>query len=107
MIAICKVCGPVRIIKKGMRVDNGKQKYGCSLLWISKKHGVLAVDVNKVLDVTQKSCDICGGANKLHVDHEHTTGVVRGLLCNTCNLGLGAFKDSSTLLESAIIYLSP
>ena len=41
----------------------------------------------------------------LHVDHCHTTGKVRGLLCHQCNSGLGNFKDNIDLIKSAINYL--
>lgn len=40
-----------------------------------------------------------------HIDHDHETGVIRGVLCINCNLGLGAFKDDPDLLLSAIEYL--
>ena len=42
---------------------------------------------------------------KLAVDHCHTTGKVRGLLCSHCNHGIGKFKDNTKLLKSAIYYL--
>lgn len=40
-----------------------------------------------------------------HVDHCHETGKIRGLLCNSCNTGLGRFKDSTDLLQKATSYL--
>lgn len=59
-------------------------------------------------------CMICRGAETatrngvvrvLAVDHDHATKVVRDLLCHVCNLGLGAFRDSPTLLRIAADYL--
>lgn len=52
------------------------------------------------------ACEICGVTNELHIDHCHTTGRVRGLLCRSCNHGLGNFKDDPTLLNKAIAYLN-
>lgn len=43
--------------------------------------------------------------SKLHVDHCHHTGVVRGLLCYNCNNGIGRLKDNIQLLEKAIDYI--
>jgi len=42
---------------------------------------------------------------QLDVDHCHTTGEVRGLLCNRCNTGIGQFKDNPNILRSAARYL--
>mgnify|MGYP001585018387 CR=1 FL=1 len=55
-------------------------------------------------------CKICNVHQKelkhqLGVDHNHTTGKVRGLLCGSCNKGLGLFKDSIELLLKASYYL--
>ena len=53
-------------------------------------------------------CLICGNeqdGKDLAIDHCHTTNKVRGLLCNSCNLGLGCFKDNLDILASAIKYL--
>jgi len=54
-------------------------------------------------------CAICrgpSGRRALGVDHDHTTGAVRGLLCSTCNSGLGGFRDNAALLIEAIVYLN-
>lgn len=54
-------------------------------------------------------CAICFGVNisgiRLSVDHNHETGVIRGLLCDNCNRGLGHMQDSIDILMSAVAYL--
>jgi excisionase family DNA binding protein len=56
-------------------------------------------------------CAICSlpetvaNRSTLSIDHSHSTGRVRGLLCNSCNTALGFFKDSEELLENALRYL--
>jgi hypothetical protein len=57
-------------------------------------------------------CAICGNghsgrlnAKHLSVDHDHDTGMVRGLLCSKCNMGIGYFKENHEILQKAIDYL--
>lgn len=76
-----------------------------------KKAFDLSVDeYNSLLLKQNNECKICGidqslVSKKFAVDHCHSTGNVRGLLCTNCNLGLGNFKDSTKLLQKAINYL--
>jgi len=71
---------------------------------------------NQMLKEQNGVCKICGKpeihlnnwtgkVRPLSVDHCHATGKVRGLLCHTCNLGLGNFKDNSELLRKGAKYL--
>jgi hypothetical protein len=63
-------------------------------------------DYGRMLEKQQGLCAICGEApEKLVVDHHHKSGVVRELLCYSCNLGLGNFRDNAGILEKAIEYL--
>lgn len=71
------------------------------------KYGLTLADYNAMLAAQDMACAICGQRSDkpLHVDHDHETGEVRGLLCNSCNTGLGFFKDRIRLLAAAIVYL--
>jgi hypothetical protein len=79
---------------------------------LGKKYGVTEDWYRETLKDQQFACAICGadepkgnGNLHFHVDHDHETGQVRGLLCSPCNVGLGKFKDSPSVLQSAINYL--
>jgi len=50
-------------------------------------------------------CMICGSAKNICIDHCHDTGAVRGLLCRSCNLGLGMLGDNVAGLRFAVKYL--
>ena len=55
-------------------------------------------------------CKICGisekdNKSKLHVDHSHKTGKVRGLLCSRCNTAIGKFKEDPEIIKRAIAYI--
>lgn len=77
------------------------------------QYGITEFEYNRLLDTQGFRCAICGTAEcedtrrfRLAVDHCHTTGRIRGLLCNTCNRGIGFFKDDVGVLAKAIAYLS-
>lgn len=72
--------------------------------------GISLDQYNEMLVFQKHSCALClthqDDLNlKLAVDHDHATGQIRGLLCGSCNTGLGLFKDSIFRLDAAIKYL--
>lgn len=70
------------------------------------KYGLLPSQYEAMYNQQKGCCAICGiWYELLSVDHDHVTGVVRGLLCSLCNIGLGAFRDKPLLLRSADEYL--
>ena len=76
---------------------------------LRKKYAIGLADYESMLYAQGGGCAICGDGQPrdgvLKVDHDHVTGEVRGLLCQTCNLGLGHFKDSPDILDNAAEYL--
>lgn len=74
------------------------------------KYNITQNDYESMLINQDYSCAICGihreDLNKdLAVDHCHSTGKIRDLLCHNCNAGIGFFKESLFKLESAIKYI--
>jgi hypothetical protein len=82
----------------------------CKNARLQKKFGISIDEYNKKLAKQKKVCAICSKScslgKNLAVDHCHASGVIRGLLCSKCNLGLGLFKDDIILLDTAKKYLS-
>jgi hypothetical protein len=72
-----------------------------------KLYGLSLEDYDALLLRQNGACAICERKSDrtLCVDHCHSTRVVRGLLCRTCNLGLGYFRDEAALFRKAIAYL--
>lgn len=73
---------------------------------IKAKYGISLNQYDKLYKKQGGLCGICGKRKSvLCVDHNHTTGKVRGLLCNLCNQALGLFYENPVSLKNAISYL--
>jgi hypothetical protein len=71
-------------------------------------YGISLADYNLMLENQQSSCLICNDKKTqkgLVVDHNHTTGKVRGLLCYKCNLALGLLRENEEIILSLLNYL--
>lgn len=78
---------------------------------LKRTYGISFAEYEKMLNAQNGKCAICGttstGSRKaFHVDHDHKTGKIRGLLCSQCNTGIGNLRDDIGLLERAIEYLT-
>jgi hypothetical protein len=72
---------------------------------LKRRYGIGSDDVEAMIEAQGGLCAICGEAPPAHVDHDHGTGAVRGILCFNCNGGLGQFRDRVDILRNAIEYL--
>lgn len=104
----CRACGPVPLTMRTMR---GKRVPRCSVAvreqkgsYWSGSHGLRGFEVQAMRK--GKTCRICGTAERLVIDHDHTTGKIRGVLCRKCNSAIGFFEESTDRLRAAIDYLT-
>jgi len=103
------------IIKEIRKRTDAKRKQVRREQELEKKYGLTYSDYLCMLESQNGVCSICGRPEKLlgkggctrplNVDHCHTTGKVRGLLCASCNLALGNLEDNIAYLQNAISYL--
>lgn len=103
MTAACKDC----LNKYQMDTKSPERKMKADL----KRHYKLTLEAfYAMLKEQNYLCALCstdkpGGRGRWHVDHDHQTNTIRGLLCHKCNVGLGHFNDNVALLEKALNYL--
>lgn len=84
--------------------------YSDSANKMKRRQRIHNIDFDKLLRLQKGLCALGGeelpnDVSKIHVDHDHKTGLIRGLLCRAHNVGLGMFGDSSAELLKAIQYL--
>jgi hypothetical protein len=101
----CGRCGTLRTTD-----DTGSKSYckSCNTE-IHREYmlGITKAQYDAMVIAQNGACAICHEVTgrTLHLDHDHKTNVVRGLLCESCNLGLGKFRDDPVAIRRAAEYL--
>lgn len=126
----CRVCGEEKYVtdfyhrnkkegtyrhdcKECVKERSAKQEYDSGYFrahHLMKTYGITLEQYDEMLEAQDGGCAICKttdprGKGRFHVDHCHDTGAVRGLLCQTCNQGIGLLQDSIDVLLDAAKYL--
>jgi len=107
----CAHCGIVPI---AYRVSRGNRIPRCSIAIAEQRHSPRRntsrhhgmTDEERLTFIGNRVCECCGGDSRLAVDHCHTTGALRGVLCQPCNLGIGQLGDDLTGVLRAVAYLT-
>lgn len=97
----CKLC--VRKYQAMRRLTNPQYSHSINL----KKYGLTVEEYRTMHNAQMGKCRMCGkhSITRLSVDHDHKTGRVRALLCNSCNALLGMAQEDLKILNAAIQYL--
>ncbi len=77
--------------------------------YFKRNYGMSLIEVESMLLSQECKCAVCSMSidmSSKHVDHCHTTGVVRGLLCHNCNIGIGMMRDNPDIMRNAITYIN-
>lgn len=100
--------------KEKRKIFNHKRKeLNRDIYYKTRYNGFTVKDYEQLLKLQNNKCAICGLSHLIvrekntyfHVDHCHSTGKIRGLLCNNCNISLGLLKDNIETIKNMVIYL--
>lgn len=96
----CKPCHNRVMAQLKAKKDSSVRNYH-----LKRRYDLTEDEVAALRDRHADRCLICLRRCPLHVDHDHQTGAVRGLLCFRCNGGLGQFRDDPHVMRRAVDYL--
>lgn len=90
-----------------VRASNHKRKLSgqTRARWLLSQYGLSVQEYETMLSVQFGLCAICKTNPAEHVDHDHGTRLVRGLVCGGCNRGLGCFEDDPKRMREAANYI--
>lgn len=98
----CKTCAVAAKRERSQTAEGKRQKAGWSRRSL---YGLDPADFDLMVAAQSGVCAICTQPRELHVDHDHETGRIRGLLCSNCNTALGLLGEDVDVLIAALAYL--
>lgn len=120
-LRVCRECGQPKEQKEFRRISRGKQttqpdckdcrSYKEFVRGLKRNYNITPEQYEEMLLAQDNRCICCGKhksefKRRLHVDHDHATGQIRGLLCTLCNPLVGFAKEDVKRLEMAVTYLN-
>ena len=108
----CTEAKPLDDFHRALRQSGGRASY-CKACKgrrderrrLERLYGMTPEEVQELIASQDGLCAVCHDRPAQHIDHDHETGLVRGVLCFCCNAALGQFRDQVEILRSAITYL--
>jgi hypothetical protein len=101
LTAYCKPCHNAKGKATYTRLYGSTREYH-----LRRRYGIGQADVERMLAEQDNTCAGCDQSDPGNVDHDHATGVVRGMLCFNCNQALGNVRDSVSVLRALQAYLT-
>lgn len=71
----------------------------------ASRYGMSLEGLKAFRELHAHCCGICGAGETLYIDHNHTTGKPRGLLCPSCNTAIGLLREDPALFAAALAYM--
>ncbi len=96
--------------KESYTKSRNKRKPAYADRHLRNKYGITLAKKQEMCDAQKNTCAICPtqflNLSKAHVDHNHATKAVRGLLCHQCNVSIGLLKEDKLRIENIRLYLA-
>ncbi|HCH9337366.1 TPA: hypothetical protein NNW70_004295 [Salmonella enterica] len=108
----CKSCHNEYVRENWYKKNSDKQKQSSKKWKNSNKNKILASkykttesEIISLLEKSSNKCEVCNKTFKICIDHCHTTGKVRGVLCMRCNAALGLLQEDQYIVSNLLDYI--
>jgi hypothetical protein len=106
----CLTCGNTKRYTSACKcVECAKveyKRYNIRARYLKSEYGISEEDYERLYSNQSGKCAICKRAHsRLHIDHDHSTGHIRELLCGSCNRAIGLLKEDVAVLKAAARYI--